>query len=116
MEFLKSKAGKVAIAVALLVVAIVLLALRGGSGEPPRADKSEFVCVATGKTFWLDRETRFFPFENPDTGEKTLLPCHEGEDGGLYVSAGCRDLVKQLDRDGINKYVDPQTLRVRTEP
>ena len=116
MEFFKSNAGKLTVVAVLFVVAIVLLVVRGGGGEPSRSGKAEFVCVATGKTFWLDRQPRIFPFANPDTGEATLLPCGEDENGEIHVSSRCRELVQQLEREGINKYIDPETLRVRTEP
>lgn len=115
MDFLKANAGKLAIVAVLLLVAIVLLAFQGG-GAPSRSGEVQFVCVATGEIFWLDRQPRIFPFENPDTGEKTMLPCHEGEDGNIYVSSRCRKLVKEFEQNAVNKYVDPETLQVRTEP
>jgi len=115
MEFLKSTAGKLTLVGVLFVVAIVLLATRGGGG-PSLSSKTEFVCVATGKTFWLPRQPRIFPFPNPDTGEKTLLPCSEDEDGEVHISNQCRELVQELHQAGVNKYIDPQTLRVRKEP
>jgi hypothetical protein len=115
MEFLKGNAGKVGLVVVLLLVAVGLLLVRR-ERAPSRADKVHLVCVATGKTFWVDRRPMVLPLDNPETGEKTLLRCYEGEDGALYVDRSCRDLVKQLDEDKVNQYVDPKTLRVRSDP
>jgi hypothetical protein len=115
MEFLKANAGKLGVVVVLLAAAIVFLSFRGG-GKPSRSAKSQFVCVATGETFWLKRKPRIPPVENPDTGQRTLVPCHENEDGTTSVSSRVRSVVTQLDREGVNKYVDPETLTIRATP
>ncbi len=115
MESLKANAGKLSLVAVLLVAAIVFLFFRASS-EPSRSGKSQFVCVATGELFWLKRKPRIPPVANPKTSEKTLLPCHENEDGSISVSSRVRSVVEQLDKDGINKCVDPKTLVVRASP
>jgi hypothetical protein len=114
MEFLKKNAGKLGLVVVLLGVATAFLSL--GGGGPSRSGKSQFVCVATGETFWLKRKPRIPPVANPDTGQRTLLPCHENEDGTISVSNRVRSVVEQLDKDGVSQYVDPKTLTVRAAP
>ena len=116
MEFLKQNAGKLGLVVVLVIVAIAIFSLAGGGGTPPRSGEVRFVCVATGETFWLDRKPRTIPVENPDTGQMTLVPCHENEDGTLSVSNRVRSVVEQLEKDGINKYINPQSLTVRAAP
>jgi len=115
MGFLKANAGKLGLVAVLLVAAIAFLAF-GGGGKPSRSGKSQFVCVATGEIFWLERKPRIPPAENPDTGQRTLVPCHENEDGTVSVSSRVRSVVKQLDDEGVNQYVDPETLVVRAAP
>lgn len=115
MELLRGTAGKAGLVVVLLLVAVGFLVFRR-ERAPARRDEVHMVCVVTGKTFWVDRQPMALPLENPDTGEKTLLRCYEGEDGALYVDRSCRDLVKQLDEDKVNQYIDPRTLRVRSDP
>lgn len=116
MEFLKANAGKLGLVAALLVAAIGVYLLAGSRG-PSRKGKVQFVCVASGETFWVARgKSKILPLANPKSGAKTLLPCHKSDDGELYVSSRCRSLVKQLKEDGINQYVDPQTLLVRQSP
>ena len=115
MEFLKANAGKLGLAAVLLIAAIAFLAF-GGGGKPSRSGKSQFVCVATGETFWLERKPRKLPVGNPDTGEQTLVPCHENEDGTISVSSRARSAVRQLDEAGVNQYVDSKTLVVRGVP
>ena len=74
------------------------------------------VCVATGETFWLKRAPRIPPVENPNTGQKTLLPCYKKQDGKLYVDSRYRGLIKQFEKDEVSQYVDPRTLLVRESP
>jgi hypothetical protein len=116
MEFLKANAGKVGLAGVLLVAAIGVY-LVAGSRAPSRSEKVQFVCVATGETFWLARgKSKILPLANPTSGAKTLVPCHKNDDGMLCVSSRCRGLVRQLEANGINQYVDPETLLVRQNP
>jgi len=105
MEFLKANAGKLGLAAVLLIAAIAFLAF-GGGGRPSRSGKSQFVCVATGETFWLERKPRKLP----------VVPCHENEDGTISVSSRARSAVRQLDEAGVNQYVDSKTLVVRGAP
>jgi hypothetical protein len=115
-DFLKANAGKLALAGVLLVGAIGIYFV-AGSRAPSRSGKVQFVCVATGETFWLARgQSKVLPAVNPKSGAKTLVPCHKSDDGMLYVSSRCRGLVRQLKEDGINQYVDPETLLVRENP
>jgi hypothetical protein len=116
MPFLKANAGKLALVGGLLVAAVGLYAFQGNRA-PSRKGKVQFVCVATGESFWFARgEKKILPVESPKNGEKTLLPCHEREDGSLQVSSRCRSLVEEFEQNAINKYVDPETLLVRTSP
>jgi hypothetical protein len=115
MEFLKQNAGKLGLIAVLLVAAIAVFTL-GGDGGPARSSTVQFVCVATGEIFWLERKPRTLPVENPNTGQKTLVPCHESEDGTLSVSRRNHGLIGQLDKDGVNQHVDPETLVVRPAP
>jgi len=117
VRVLKANPGRIALAVGLLSVLAVVFAVLQGGEQPSRPDKVRFVCVATGKTFWLERGAeKILPRKNPQTGQQTLLPCHEGEDGRLYVSSRCRSLVKELAKESVNQYVDPETLLVRSNP
>ena len=108
-----SQRSKLWLAVVILVVAAgyatYQLTRRG-----PVSSTVSLVCAATGKTFRMDRdELIMIPMRNPDTGERTLLPCHE-EEGGLYVNSRYRGALDQLGEN--NRYVDPETLAVRTSP
>jgi len=115
MPTLKANAGKIALIVVLLLAAGTVFLL-WGRGHSPRSGKVQMVCVATGKTFWLERAPRIPPVANPETGQKTLLPCYQKADGKLYVDARYRGLIRQLQADGVNQFVDPDTLLVRAEP
>ena len=116
MGSLKANAGKLGLVVALLAIAVAVHAFLD-RGAPSRPDRIQFVCVATGKTFWLDRDrARILPLVSPDTHERTLLPCYRGADGSLRVSSRCGSLVKQLERDAVNRLVDPDTLIIRASP
>jgi hypothetical protein len=102
-----------------LGAAVVLFVAAGGLlmyfwRSDPIAPSVNFVCVATGKTFAIDR-TRIeeVPMRNPQTGEKTLLPCYLDE-GVLRVSPRYRDSLTALAEK--NLYVDPKTLAVRSKP
>jgi hypothetical protein len=50
---------------------------------------------------------------NPRTGEATLLPCHE-RNGVLYINQRYGSILGDL--GARNRYVDPETLAVRTPP
>ncbi len=115
MEAVKTNAGKIALVVIVLAAAIAMFAFQG-SEKPARTGQVEYVCVKTGKTFWFKREPTILPRENPETHEKTLVPCHETEDGQLVIDPRQRAVIQQLEKDGINKFVDPETLVVRKNP
>jgi hypothetical protein len=116
MEFLKANAGKLGLVVVVLAIAVAVHAL-SDRGTPSRPAKIQFVCVATGKTFWLERDrARILPLASPDTHERTLLPCYRDDKGSLRVSSRCGSLVRQLEQDAINRLVDPDTLTVRASP
>ncbi len=76
-----------------------------------------FVCVATGKTFDIDRnKVNYLPWKNPSTGEKTLLPCVK-RDGKLFVTEHTGRLLSEDEYlRKVNKHVDPRTLEVRPQP
>jgi hypothetical protein len=116
MPLLKANAGKLGLLAGLVVVAVGAYLVRG-SRTPTRRSKVQYVCIATGETFWLARGTcKILPATNPKSGEKTLVPCHKREDGRLQVSSRCRGLIRRLERDAVNKLVDPETLLVGAIP
>jgi hypothetical protein len=70
--------------------------------------------VSTGETFNITRkELVCIPMTNPRTGEATLLPCHE-RNGVLYINQRYGSILGDL--GARNRYVDPETLAVRTPP
>jgi hypothetical protein len=109
---MSGKSAKIALAVFILVVA-GLLARRALHNGTEVAAEANFVCVATGETFSLNLDQiAMIPAENPNTGERTLLPCSRSEDGVLRVGARYQpSLVNDLKE--VNKYVDPMSLEVR---
>jgi len=110
---LKSNGGKLGVSAVLLLVAfgVYWVTMRGGH---QRDNRIPFVCVETGDIKWVTRgKTMVLPLENPDTGKYTLVPCRKNEDGGYTVVKRYASVLKQLDKDGINKFVDSETLLVR---
>jgi len=74
-------------------------------------DSVKTVCAATGKIYNISRaDLIYVPFQNPSTGEKTLIPCRD-VDGALVVRESYRSAVQLLGEK--NKYIDPNTLVVR---
>ncbi|MGD8453788.1 MAG: hypothetical protein PVJ57_18395 [Phycisphaerae bacterium] len=109
-SLLSSQKAKFILAVVLLVVATGAIYFQV-AGNSPIHDNINFVCVATGERFNLDRSTvTHIPARNPKTGEDTLMPC-SNVDGVLKVSARYRDALDQLAEK--NLYVDVNTLQVR---
>jgi hypothetical protein len=101
-------------------LAIVVLVAAGAVGlpqlfrRPPIKGDINFVCAETGERFALDRDKVVsVPAENPKTHETTLLPCYL-DHGVLKVSPRYRQQLQQLGEK--NRYVDPQTLAVKTSP
>ncbi len=115
MEAVKANAGKIALVVVLIAAAIALFAFQNAEA-PKRSGQVEYICVKTGKTFWFKRSPTVLPRENPETHEKTLVPCHQTEDGQLVIDPRQRAVIQQLEKNGLNKYVDPETLVVRKNP
>lgn len=106
---------------AKLSLAVVLIIGAGGLfiwqfvGSGAIADDVNFICVATGKTFSIDRDDiKSLPVENPKTGERTLLPCCS-RDGVLYVDARYSRLLFDKLKEK-NRYVDTESLAVQTAP
>jgi hypothetical protein len=97
----------------LLVVAALFVGYRIiFAGEAP-GDEIQTVCVATGKTYWMSRDDLLrIPAQNPDTGQRTLLPCVE-RDGGLFVISRYRDALEGDSLKELNRYVDSETLQVK---
>src|SRR5262245_32351081 len=97
--------------------AVVLLFAAGGllyftmHSESVQPDRLTYVCVSTGKLFMMPRggPPKVFPVENPETHQRTLLPCAKMEDG-YYVSSLMRATLKEM--GDVNKVVDAGTLRV----
>jgi hypothetical protein len=103
---------KVVAAVVILIVAGILT-YRTLSDAPDVPSEVAFVCVASGKIYTLKvDDVAIIPAPNPDTGERTLLPCSRGKDGVYRVSARYRDALTGSLSD-VNKYVDVQTLEVK---
>ena len=105
--------GKLILAGVVLVIAIGLFVFqsRGGAGL---TDTINFVCVATGELYELDRgEIGGLPAVNPDTGQATLLPYAE-KDGRRFITRRKARFLGQL--ADVNKYVDTKTLEVRAAP
>ena len=113
---MKSEHVKLIVGAGVLVVAIGIYWFFGRSSEPLRGSV-EFVCVATGKIYPIaqDKMPSILPAKNPDTGSPTLLPC-EKVDGKLVVMRRHAYLLREPELEKANKYVDPQTLEVRTSP
>ncbi|MBU0641179.1 MAG: hypothetical protein KKB50_20155 [Planctomycetes bacterium] len=102
------------IAVGVVVVLALVFLVYRLRGNSPLPSSANFVCVATGKMFSIDRDDiRQVPLTNPDSGERTLVPCYE-RDGKLYVRSHYRGAVQRL--SDVNQYVDPESLEVRTSP
>ncbi|HOO16038.1 MAG: hypothetical protein KBH81_03430 [Phycisphaerae bacterium] len=101
----------IAAAVSLLAVAFAVHRLKSSS---PISNSVLLVCVSTGETFNITRkELVCIPMTNPRTGEATLLPCHE-RNGVLYINQRYGSILGDL--GARNRYVDPETLAVRTPP
>jgi hypothetical protein len=80
----------------------------------PVSPTVDLVCVATGETFNIARKKLIcIPMRNPRTGEATLLPCHQ-RNGVLYINRRYGPTLADL--GARNRYVDPETLAVRTPP
>ncbi|MFO0837804.1 MAG: hypothetical protein U1D55_04705 [Phycisphaerae bacterium] len=109
---MNKNAGKISLAVAILALAAGVFWWQSRSGEPRLEGKITYVCVATGKKFTFERgKTRILPLENPETKQRTLLPCGQ-EDGVWRVSSRCAQLVRDLGDQ--NKFVDPESLVVKS--
>ena len=114
MDFLKANAGKLVLAAIFLIVATVMFTKFGGSQGPQRSSKVHFVCVETGEFFWLPREPRSLPEMNPNTNKRTLLPCYDREDGKTALSGRMMGYLADLDKEGLNHFVDGKTLEVKS--
>jgi hypothetical protein len=101
----------IAAAVSLLAVAFAVQRLKSSG---PISNSVLLVCVSTGETFNITRkELVYIPMKNPRTGEATLLPCHK-RNGVLYINQRYGPVLGDL--GARNRYVDPETLAVRTPP
>ena len=111
--FLASPKGKLTLAALVFVIAGALLIYNFGRGGALPSG-IQFVCVATGQTFRVDRtEINAVPFKNPKTGEYTLLPC-KSENGVTKIDPHYRQALVALGEK--NRYVDNDTLVVRSAP
>lgn len=116
MDFLKANGAKIAIALILFGVAGALYWSRGGGSDqvPSRRGGLQLVCVETGYTTTVPHGKGIsIPYENPNTGRKTMLPAYE-RDGQLLVNPRHRDSLAELQNSGLNKVVDAQTFVVNT--
>lgn len=99
---------------AVLVVVVGAFLYCRSVGQPLLTSDINFVCVSTGRTYTVDRDDiDTLPLINPKTDERSLLPCVE-RDGRLYADARYRGLLLKLRE--LNRYVDEDTLLVRTTP
>jgi len=106
--------GKLILAGVILLAAIVIFFVFPSGGGAELTDTINFVCVATGELYELDRgEIGGLPAVNPDTGQATLLPYAE-KDGRRFITRRKARFLAQL--ADVNKYVDPETLEVRAAP
>lgn len=107
---------KLIIVAVCLIAAVGVYAIRGGGEKKVRPDKIPFVCVETGKIYWIERKkgTVSFPLENPETHHRTLLPARQ-ENGQWYVVRRYASGMSVPAKNGWVKAVDPETLRV-TKP
>ncbi len=112
---IKNNAGKIALGIILLAAAAAIFAFQGRD-KPARSDKVLYVCVETGKTFQFERGPAVLPRQNPETGRNTLLPCSRHDDGTLVIGSRLRATVEELDKQGLNKFVDLKTLEVKKTP
>ncbi len=107
-----------------IIAVVALLVLSGGllvyfnRSPSPLADSIEFVCVATGKTYRIDREDLpgMFPAENPDTGERTLLPVKTEDGKRIAIPRYAHEALRDPELAKVNKYVDPQTFEILETP
>jgi hypothetical protein len=107
--------GKLILAGVILLAAIGLFVFQSRGGAE-LTNSINFVCVATGKLYELDRDEvqgLGLPAVNPDTGQATLLPYAE-KDGRRFITRRKARFLEQL--ADVNKYVDPKTLEVRVAP
>lgn len=106
---------------AKLVAALVLIAFAGmvtysfiptGSAL---SDDLRFICVETGEVFTFDRDQPGSMFrKNPSTGNRSLLPVSQADDGSYYIHEHYRGLIPELEE--FNQVVDPVSLKVRAAP
>jgi hypothetical protein len=107
-----------------LIGAVVLLVGAGvvywrfGQTSSVLPDHVSYVCVATGKVFRFSQATlpNSMPGRNPETGQSTLLPLTPGASAKLSVDEHYAALLEDPELAEVNKYVDPDTLEVRTTP
>lgn len=105
-----SNSKKIGIAIVLLAGAGALFAVRWPEKQVV-ANEMNLVDVVSGQRYHMTVEqVKVLPAVNPDTGEPTLLPCHE-VDGKLFVKDRYRPHLRELAE--VNKHVDPKTLEVR---
>lgn len=111
---MSSKAGKIALAIAVLVVAgLVYMRTTGGAPDAGLPKDFGFVCVVTGEVFDMDiDDVLSIPAKNPKTGERTLLPCKPDENGVMRVLEFYRAPLMG-DLKDVNKFVDPASLEVK---
>jgi hypothetical protein len=104
---------QVGIQVIFIVIVLVVAGVfyyRSWAGGPVVNPDINFVCVATGRTFSIDRDKiNSVPLKNPETGQATLVPCVK-RDGKLYMDAHYRSVLADLKE--VNRYVDEKTLEV----
>jgi hypothetical protein len=113
---MSGKAAKILLGVIFLAGAALIAARSIDTSKNDIAKQSQFVCVATGEIFNLDLDkVAIIPAPNPNTGERTLLPCSKGDDGVMRVSERYRQALSGELKDK-DKYVDPYNLEVLSSP
>lgn len=102
----------VLLAVSTVGAMVGWLAFREPSTGLPQ--QFRFVCVATGETFDLTvAEAAMMPARHPRTGTYTLVLCTRGDDGAWRAADETRGILEEQ-LAGVNQWVDPRTLEIRS--
>lgn len=102
---------KIIIVVVALLGAGIATWLSLGGEDVSFPDQLAMVCVASGETYMVDRDSVLtYPTVNPDTQARTLVPLDE-LNGKQVVPARYRAVLESLGER--NVYVDLKTMEVR---
>ncbi len=116
---MKSEHKKLMLGVGLLLLAGGVLTYFYWPEGSPLPKKTPFICVASGEVFALAQNDLplVFPARNPKTGQDTLIPAEKREDGRFVaMSRYARGLLREKELARLNRYVDPNTLELLSQP